>query len=174
MSPRGRRIRFVYQWRKRPDFIWRLRRHAQKNKSAHVKLTLDLMRRAASPKGRLSRETLASYGRRRREKIHRSTHEVEFGSRSRSLTNEQQSVCVPELADDVSDMGVGWCEEDETFIFKRQPRISRKPSFGSSRKSLAADKSLHESAVHAASNCHEERGRLGPLVDVSDREMVIR
>jgi hypothetical protein len=47
-------------------------------------------------------------------------------------------------------------------------------SFGSSRKSLAADKSLHESAVHAASNCHEERGRLGPLVDVSDREMVIR
>jgi len=52
--------------------------------------------------------------------------------------------------------------------------ISRKPSFGSSKKSLAADKSLHESALHAASNCYEERGRLGPLVDVSDREMVIR
>ena len=42
------------------------------------------------------------------------------------------------------------------------------------KKSLAADKSLHESALHAASNCYEERGRLRPLVDVSDREMVIR
>lgn len=90
------------------------------------------------------------------------------------LTNEQQSVCVPELADDASDLGVGWCEEDETLSSNANHAYLENLALFLLKKSLATDKSLHESAVHAASNCHEERGRLGLLVDVSDREMVIR
>jgi len=88
-----------------------------------IEVKLDLMRGATAPEGGHNCEAFAWHGRRGRKEIHRATDEAAFVSRSGDLTDKHQSVGVLELTNEVTNLRVRWCKEDEPLLLKCQSTI---------------------------------------------------